>query len=97
MSASVGHSRMVLLQAAAALMAGLAQQPKSRQQLLQPDVSQGLIALALQVSGWVAAGAGDVLLRHTTVCPQHPCANQGRGCAVIVQCMTAAPAPTFKW
>lgn len=49
MSASVGHGRLVLLQAAASLMMGLAQQPKSRQQLLQADVSETLVNLALQV------------------------------------------------
>lgn len=49
MSASVGHGRLVLLQAAAALLVGLAQQPKSRQQLLQPGVSEALVNLALQV------------------------------------------------
>lgn len=48
-STSVGHARLVLLQAAAALFVGLGQQQSTRQQLLQTDTSQELIGLCLQV------------------------------------------------
>jgi hypothetical protein len=48
-SASVGHGRLVLLQAATALFVALAQQQGTRQQLLQPDVSQALVESCLKV------------------------------------------------
>jgi hypothetical protein len=50
-SVSVGHGRLVLLQAAAALFVALAQQQGTRQKLLQPDVSQALVGSCLQVRG----------------------------------------------
>jgi hypothetical protein len=45
----VGHARLVLLQASAALFVILAQQQKSRQQLLQPEVSQSVMTSCLKV------------------------------------------------
>jgi hypothetical protein len=71
MSVSVGHGRLVLLQAAAALMTGLAQQPKARQQLLQAGVSETLVNLALQV-GREAVGSFIVTV---TVAWFRPCLN----------------------
>lgn len=51
-SAGVGHGRLLLLQAAASLFVGLAQQPKARQQLLQSDEAQRVISSCLKVGGW---------------------------------------------
>lgn len=48
-SAGVGHGRLLLLQAAASLFVGLAQQPKARQALLQPQEAQRVISSCLQV------------------------------------------------
>lgn len=57
-SASVGHGRLVLLQAAARLFVGLWQRPGAREEMLQLDVSQELVSCCLQVRvegvvGWL--------------------------------------------
>lgn len=89
-SVSVGHGRLVLLQAAAALFVALAQQQGTRQQLLQPDVSQALVGSCLQVrsphgctfvfaSGvlWCAKGTGNTQEQSVcAVCTRGRCHNK---------------------
>lgn len=71
-SASVGHARLVLLQAAAALFVSLAQQQRSRQLLLQPEVSQGVMTSCLKVGlAWFWVGS----MAHTSQLQVHDAAH----------------------
>lgn len=66
-SASVGHGRLVLLQAAARLFVGLWQRPGAREEMLQLDISQELLSCCLQVRVGGVVGAGCLWK------PLHPC------------------------